>query len=183
MTTINIIDAESYGLSPAVKTFNVLKVGNPNFAELNVSFVESFGYGLKEAFLNGARLPAQNSTNLKANVIPHLKNGENKLVVIFEHLQIFGQPLGNTQISASLTITGASVKEIPSPTQFFDDVGDSISKNTPTIIGIGLLIVIGLSALAFTSSRLPSFGNIKVTNDSVKSVSSSFKGIKKRISI
>lgn len=172
MPRINIIDAESYGLSPAEKTFNVLKLGTPDFAELNISFVESFGYGLKEAFLNGIRLPAQSSSSLKAGVIPFLKNGENKLVVIFDHLQIFGQPLGQAQISASITYTGASIQEIPSPSQAFDDIGNKILQSAPIIIGLIIAGAVALSALAFTSSRLPNLGGIKVTNKNLKSLAS-----------
>lgn len=185
MTTVNIIDAESFGLSPAEKTFNILKVGTPLFAELNIQFVESFGYALKEAFLNGARLKAQSGSSLKANVIPYLKNGENKLVVVFDALQIFGQPLGNAQISATITLTGATVTEIPSPTQFFDDLGNKISQHIPAIIGITIAIAVGLSAIAFTSSRLPSLGGIKVNNNAIKSLSSktssSFNRLKSKV--
>ena len=123
MPRVNIIDAESFGLSPVEKIFNILKAGTPNFAELNIQFVESWGYSLKEAFLNGSRIPAQSGSSLKVNVIPYLKNGENKLVVVFDALQIFGQPLGQAQISASITYTGASIQEIPSPSQIFDDLG------------------------------------------------------------
>lgn len=172
MPKVNIIDAESYGLSPAEKTFNVLKVGTPDFAELNIQFVESFGYGLKEAFLNGARLPAQSGSSLKANVIPFLKNGENKLVVIFNHLQLFGVPLGNAQISASITYTGASIQEIPSPSQVLDDLGNKIKQSAPIIIGLIIAGTVAISALAFTSSRLPNFGGIKVTNQNLKSIAS-----------
>ena len=172
MPRVNIIDAESFGLSPAEKTFNILKSGTPDFAELNIQFVESFGYALKEAFLNGVRLTAQSGLSLKANVIPFLKNGENKLVVIFDALQIFGYPLGQAQISASITYTGASILEVPSPSQALDDIGSKIKQSATIIIGLIIAVAVGLSALAFTSSRLPSFGGIKVTNQNLKSIAS-----------
>lgn len=182
MPSVNIIDGETFRLSPAEKTFNVIKIGNPSFAELNIQFVESFGYALKEAFLNGARLPAQSGSSLQANVIPFLKNGSNKLVVIFDALQIFGQPLGQAQISASITITGATIQEIPSPTQFFDDLGNTIKQHVPTIIALTIAVAIALSAVAFTSSRLPNFGGIKVSNKNLKSIASKTSQTAKSIS-
>ena len=154
MPKVNIIDAESFGLSPAEKTFNILKSGTPDFAELNIQFVESFGYGLKEAFLNGVRLPAQNGSSLKASMIPFLKNGENKLIAVFNALQLFGQPLGQAQISASITYTGASIQEIPSPSQALDDLGNKIKKHIPTIVALVIAGAVGLSAVAFTTIKI-----------------------------
>lgn len=164
MPKIIIIDAERFGLSPAEKKFNLLKSGIPTTADLDIEFTESFGFGLVEAFLNGVRLKAQSSRNLKAPVQHILQNGENKLVVIFNALQIFGTPLGQTTISASITFSGASIIELPSINQKFDDISTSISKNVPTVVAIMIAGTIAIMSIAFISSRLPSFGGIKVKN-------------------
>ena len=180
MPKVIIIDAEKYGLSPAEKKFNILKSGTPTTADLEIQFTESLGYGLVEAFLNGVRIPAQNASSLKAPVQHILQNGENKLVVIFNALQIFGTPLGQTTISASVTYAGASIVELPSTSQTLDDLGTKISKNIPTVIAITVAGAIAFASLAFVSSRLPSFGSIQAKNPT-KRISSSLKATTSKI--
>lgn len=181
MPKVIIIDAERYGLSPAEKKFQIIKSGMPTTADLDIQFTESLGYGLVEAFLNGVRLKAQSSSSLKAPVQHILQNGENKLVVIFNALQLFGTPLGQTTISASITYAGASILEIPSASQKIDDITSAISKNAPTVVAIIIAGAIALGSLAFISSRVPSFGSIRIKTPNTKRVSSSLNNIKSKV--
>ncbi len=162
MGTVNIIDSKTYGLSPANENFNLVKIGTPISAKLIVEFTESFGYSLKECFLNGFRFKAQSGSRLEADVKTMLQNGDNKLTINFDALQMFGVPLGQTTISAYIEYQGAAIQELPSITQAKNDFFKSVSKNIPTVIAI----VFGVAAIAvsfgYVSSRLPSFGNINV---------------------
>ena len=178
MPIVLILDAENFGLSPAEKKFNLVINGMPTTAKLEIEFTESFGFGLVEAFLNGVRFKAQSSTRLTADVQHLLKTGENKLSVIFNALQIFGNPLGQTTISARITYQGASIVEIPSVSQGLDSVVKSLSKNAPTFIAIIIAGAIALGSVAFISSRVPSLGSIKIKNPNLsglKHMTANFK--------
>jgi len=175
MGTVLIFDAETFGLSPAKKTFSILKIGTFDSARLTIEFTESFGYGLKEAFLNGIRLPAQSSSSLIADVKNFLKQGENKLVVEFNHIQIAGIPLGQTTISARIVTAGGSIQEIPSTTQFLDEIGNFFSKNVNNVAIILVTGAVALGSLAYISTRLPNFGGIKISNNDLSKIKNTAK--------
>lgn len=182
MPTVIIFDSERFGLSPAEKKFTLVKSGMPTTGKLTIEFTESFGYGLVEAFLNGVRFKAQSSTRLDADVKHLLKNGENKLTVIFNALQIFGTPLGQATISAFVTYEGASIIEIPSASQGLDSLASAISKNAPTVVAIIIAGAIALGSIAFISSRLPNLGGIKVKNPT-QQISSSLNSLKSKVKL
>lgn len=162
MGTIHIIESETKGLSPLDKNFQIVKVGNFSTAKLTVNFTESWGYKLQKAFLNGVELKAQTGSLLTADVKNYLKSGDNKLSVIFDALQVFGQPLGQATISAYVEYSGASVVEVPSVKQAGNDIGKIISDNVGKIILITIAGAAAAVGIGYTMSRLPNFGGIDV---------------------
>lgn len=164
MTRIVIFDNEAFGLSPANKSFNINWVGKFSSAILTVNFGTSFGYGLTSATLNGVSIPPQNDGLITQDVSQMLVQGENKLGINFNDLQILGKPLGQAVISAYIDYFGASVLQTPSVNQFLTNIGTDIKNNLVTTVVIILGGAVALGSIAYISSRLPSAGNVKLSD-------------------
>ena len=158
---IIIFDAETFGLSPANKNFNIVKVGTPTSAKLVITFTTSFGYALKEAFFNGVKLPRKSESSLEAEVRSILNNGENKLVVSFDALQVFGVPLGQTTISAYIEYVGASIAEIPSIKQGTNDLVTTIREHAPTVVALAFAAAAIFVSVGYISKKAPSYNQLK----------------------
>jgi hypothetical protein len=161
MTRLVIFNGDSYGLSPAAKNFTINWVGSFNSAVLEIDFGTSFGYGLTGAILNGVTLHPKNDGLLKEDVKDLLKQGDNKLTVTFNAVQLFGTPLGQAVITGYIDYFGASVLQTPSVQQAIRTLEIDIKKNLTTVlVGIfGFAVIVG--SLAYLSSRLPNAGHLK----------------------
>jgi hypothetical protein len=164
MTRLIIINSEKFGLSPAEKQFAIHWAGNISQATLNVDMQTSFGYGLTSIIINGTTFKPDSDSHFSKDVKDLLLQGNNKVTVIFNALQIFGQPLGSAQITATLDYFGGTVIGTPSVQQLITDVENTISKSfTKVLIGIiGVAVVV--SSLAYVSSRLPNAGKVNVSD-------------------
>jgi len=180
MPLVHIIESETKGLSPLDKNFSLVKIGSFSFAKLTVNFTESWGYKLQKAFLNGVELKAQTGSQLTADVKNYLKNGDNKLTVSFDALQVFGQPLGQATISAYLEYDGASVIEVPSLKQAGNDIGKLISDNVGKIIVLAVAGAAAAVGIGYTMSRLPNFGGINVSK-TIKDAKSEIATLKNKV--
>ncbi|GEM_PF-6621995 len=164
MTRLVIFDNESFGLSPANKSFSINWVGKFSSATLTVNFGTSFGYGLQPATLNGVSIPITNDGLITADVSNLLVQGSNKLGINFNDLQLLGKPLGQAVISAYIDYFGASVLQTPSVTQFFTNIETGIKNNLPAAIAIIIGGAVALGSIAYVASRLPSAGNMKLSD-------------------
>lgn len=173
---IMIIDSQKYGISPAMETFDVTWIGNLSYANLHVDFSQSFGYGLSDAILNGTKLPITNAGVLDADVRFLLNQGSNKLTVDFADLQLLGQPLGSTIITAYIDYYGASVLKIPSVNQELTNLVNDVKSNIPLALTVIIGGAIALASIAYVASRLPSAGDIKISDVS-KSASKAAKHV------
>lgn len=162
MTRLILVDSEKFGLSPVERNFTINWAGKFSSAILDVEFQESFGYGLTEVYLNGARFVPQSSSHFSKDVKDLLKQGDNKITIVFNALQVFGQPLGAAQITAYIDYFGASVLKTPSLNQFVKDVENTLSKSTGKVILIIAGFAVAAASLAYIASRLPSAGNVKL---------------------
>lgn len=162
MTRLIIINSEKFGLSPAEKQFSIHFVGNLSSAMLNVSMQTSFGYGLSSIIFNGTTFKPDSDSSFTKDVKDLLRQGNNKLTVIFNAVQVFGYALGQTQITATLDYFGGTVIGTPSVQQAIADVENLFSKNFgKVLLGIaGFAVVAG--SLAFIASRLPSAGKVDI---------------------
>lgn len=159
-----LINSEKFGLSPVERSFDINWIGNLSYANLVVDFQESFGYGLTKVYVNGTEFDATSPRHLEHDVRFLLLQGGNKITVVFNALQVFGQALGAAQITAYVDYFGATVIKFPSITQGLRTLGQDIQKNTGTAIVIIAGVAIALGSLAYVMSRLPSGGNIKLPN-------------------
>ncbi|MHB8545647.1 MAG: hypothetical protein ACYDAJ_02645 [Nitrosotalea sp.] len=164
MTRLIIINSEKFGLSPAEKQFAIHWVGNISQATLTVDMQTSFGYGLTSIIINGTTFKPDSDSHFSKDVKDLLLQGNNKVTVIFNALQIFGQPLGSAQITATLDYFGGTVIGTPSVQQAITDIENTLTKNfTKVLIGIiGVAVVV--SSLAYVSSRLPNAGKVNVAD-------------------
>jgi len=164
MTRLIIINSEKFGLSPAEKQFALHWVGNISEAKLNVDFQTSFGYGLTDIIVNGTRFQPDSDSHFSRDIKDLLLQGNNKVTIIFNALQVFGQPLGAAQVTAYLDYFGGTVIGTPSVQQTITDIENTLSKNfTKVLVGIiGVAVVV--SSLAYVSSRLPSAGKVDVSD-------------------
>lgn len=174
MTRLIIINSEKFGLSPAEKQFAIHWVGNISQALLNIDMQTSFGYGLTSIIINGTTFKPDSDSHFSKDVKDLLRQGDNKVTVIFNALQIFGQPLGSAQITATLDYFGGTVIGTPSVQQAITDIENTLTKNfTKVLIGIiGVAVVV--SSLAYVSSRLPNAGKVNVS-DVGKSAKNAFE--------
>ncbi|MGI0058546.1 MAG: hypothetical protein ACREBJ_02160 [Nitrosotalea sp.] len=162
MTRLIIINSEKFGLSPAEKQFAIHWLGNLSQAILNIDMQTSFGYGLTSVIINGTTFKPDSDSHFSKDVKDLLLQGNNKVTVIFNALQVLGYPLGQTQITATLDYYGGTVIGTPSVQQAIANVENTLSKNFgKVLLGIaGFAIIAG--SLAFISSRLPNAGKVDV---------------------
>jgi len=164
MTNVVIINGEKFGLSPAEKDFTVTIFGKITSAILTVNFGTSLGYGLTGVIINGTKLEPKNDSLFTGDVTPLLKNGGNHLTVTFNAVQLFGVALGSAVISANIQIEGGAVVQLPSLSQEIKNIENWASAQKSTLIVLAVVGMIGAVSLAVISSRLPSFGGVKIKN-------------------